>query len=372
MPEPQVPTPPPPGGGPLDAPAVSLAPFWSVFEIVGIVAMLAPFVIRMSSSSLQTENGHITHFVYRDWVAVIGGIVAILCGLGAAARFRGTLPAKRGLRITVVLLLLGVGVYQVLRGFGVAEPPDPTEFSNDPVTFHRTPDDPMTRAPATPPIDLEPATRAVFDRWQAQEFHELYAMSSKEAMKAASEEDLANLLEVTTAAVGPCAPWTPPARYEAVDDGYWQSAAVVQCGAFHISFVVTFDVSGSTPVVEGLNIKDAEPKQPADADAVALGKRVADQLVAGDVRHWAEDFDPRLLHNLGDLDQTRAQLKKVLAAAGRVSAVELVESKPSEGEHEFVFDVAAKTHHLTITVTTNYLVTRWFVTAFNMEPAAKK
>jgi len=369
-----------------EPPVVSLAPFWSFFEIVGVVAALAPFAIRMSSSSLETVNGHVTHFVYRDWLAAIGGAIAIACGLGAAARFRSTLPARRALRAVVVLALLGLGAFQLVRGLGLTQSPPAAE--QDHVAFSAPADDPLMKeatqnargssaaaqpAIAKPPVDLEGPMRTVFDLWQSNKPHELYAMATPALQKAAGEEKLGDLLAVVNAAAGPCTPWTPPASY-AIEDGQWKGHALVQCGKVHVRLDVDFDIQAGKLLIDGVNMTNPEAvdKDPDDADAVALAKRTLDALVAADTSHFAEDFDPRMLKNLGPLDQVGPALKNVLADAGTITGIEQVESTPSKNEHHFTFDVAAKKHHLEITLGTHFVLTRWFVSDFNVAPAETK
>jgi hypothetical protein len=82
--------------------------------IIGAIAAIVPFVIHASSSSSVTENGVVVASSYRDNVALAGGIVAVLCGLAAAALAR----RSGGARIGIAIAVLALGAYQIARGLG--------------------------------------------------------------------------------------------------------------------------------------------------------------------------------------------------------------------------------------------------------------
>ena len=89
--------------------------------IAGGIAGLVPFVISAASTSSVTENGHVVSFSYRDNVAIGAGVVAVLCGIVAAA-----LAAKHksgGARLAIGIAVLALGAYQIARGFGVFASP---------------------------------------------------------------------------------------------------------------------------------------------------------------------------------------------------------------------------------------------------------
>ena len=84
---------------------------------IGAVAGVAPFFISISSSSSTTVNGVVTSSSYSDPVAIIGGAVAILCGLAAA--FIANKNKAGAARIAAGVAVLALGGYQVAHGLGV-------------------------------------------------------------------------------------------------------------------------------------------------------------------------------------------------------------------------------------------------------------
>jgi hypothetical protein len=89
--------------------------------IAGGIAGLVPFVINAASTSSVTENGQIVSFSYRDNVAIAAGVVAVLCGIVAAA-----MAAKNksgGTRLAIGIAVLALGAFQIARGFGMFASP---------------------------------------------------------------------------------------------------------------------------------------------------------------------------------------------------------------------------------------------------------
>lgn len=89
--------------------------------IAGGIAGLVPFVISTASTSTVTENGRTVSFSYHDNVAIIGGVIAVLCGIVAA-----TMAAKNksgGTRLAIGIAVLALGAFQIARGFGVFASP---------------------------------------------------------------------------------------------------------------------------------------------------------------------------------------------------------------------------------------------------------
>ena len=368
---------------------MTLRPFWSVIEIVGIIAVIAPFAITMSSSSMSTVNGRITQFVYRDWLAVGGGALGALCGLGAATRFGGTMRSKRPLRAAIVLGLLGLGTFQILRGLGVVgqpsvsapergaeRAPDPTD---DPAireamaNLAKNRPDAAIAAPSTkPPLDLEAPAKGVISMWQANQLHELYGHTTPGFKHNLTEDDLAMLLARVTAAVGPCGALIPPIRV-APKDELWTASAQLQCGKTLVDFSADFAIEQGTVLLQMFNLNDAVPAKPDVAEATAMVRSLLDDLLAAKVDHFADKLDLRVIKNLGDTSKFAVQLRKVSTDAGKVTGIREVSSTAdSDSKHSFVYDVAAKNHHLTATFSTEYLMARWFVTDFNIEPADAK
>ena len=91
----------------------------SPFSIIGLVAGLVPFILSLHSSSSYAINSEVVHSTHLDYVAVPGGGLALL--LAAVAMVAGLRDeaAGKGIRALVALAVAGLGIYQLLRGFGV-------------------------------------------------------------------------------------------------------------------------------------------------------------------------------------------------------------------------------------------------------------
>jgi TPR repeat protein len=109
----------------------------------GGVAGLAPFVFSLSESSYSTVNGVVEHAVYRDWFAVVGGLIAVAFG---AIGIIGALRAKKPTVIAGIAVVL-LGGYQIARGFGVFWKPNAS-----------TPSTSISFEPTKAPADDDPAT----------------------------------------------------------------------------------------------------------------------------------------------------------------------------------------------------------------------
>jgi len=101
----------------LDDEIASRGMMLSPLVIVALVAAVAPFFISFSTSSSVTVNGA-TAATYRDYAAIGGGAFALLIGTAAAASARKPGAAQRN-NLLAALGAIGLGVYQLLRGFGV-------------------------------------------------------------------------------------------------------------------------------------------------------------------------------------------------------------------------------------------------------------
>jgi hypothetical protein len=86
------------------------------FAVAGLVAGLVPFVLSTSSSHTVTVNGVVTTASYRDMVAIVGGVVAIVCSLIALVATR---KSQIGSRYAFPAVVLVLGAYQLARGFGM-------------------------------------------------------------------------------------------------------------------------------------------------------------------------------------------------------------------------------------------------------------
>lgn len=91
--------------------------------IGGFIGVTLPLVFSMSTSNYQSANGVVTHFEYRDWPAVLGGAIAMLCGLLLGVGIlRKTIAIKSaGLGAAVAILL--IGGFHIARGLGAFATP---------------------------------------------------------------------------------------------------------------------------------------------------------------------------------------------------------------------------------------------------------
>lgn len=105
----------------LDVVAAQAAaqPKWMGFAIAGAVAGVVPFMMHAATTSSTSVNGGVTSFVYRDWIAVICGVVAIALGVMAIRIGRSSLIRMQAIAAGLAIALLGG--YQIAHGFGVFE-----------------------------------------------------------------------------------------------------------------------------------------------------------------------------------------------------------------------------------------------------------
>ena len=83
--------------------------------IGGLVAGVVPFFLSITTSSEKTVNGEIVEQSFMDYVALGGGGLAIVFGAVALKAAMGSSPKA----MAPAVAALGLGVYQLLRGFGV-------------------------------------------------------------------------------------------------------------------------------------------------------------------------------------------------------------------------------------------------------------
>ena len=106
----------------IDLSAGGTSPPWRISAIAGGIVGAIPFGIHVSSSSMSTVNGHVTSFVYRDWIAVICGVIAMICGVLTVVAARKE-QLRRALAFAAGIGVLALGGVQIARGFGVFESP---------------------------------------------------------------------------------------------------------------------------------------------------------------------------------------------------------------------------------------------------------
>src|SRR5664279_622004 len=80
-------------------------PPWMGFAIAGAVVGAIPWFVSFSSSSSSTVNGHVTSFVYRDWIAVGCGVVAALLGVIAAWMGRQSLIRMQAIAAGIAIVV---------------------------------------------------------------------------------------------------------------------------------------------------------------------------------------------------------------------------------------------------------------------------
>ena len=88
----------------------------SPVTIAALIGGIGPFCLSYTSSSSTTING-VTTSSYIDYIAVVGGPLAILCGL--IGLITGLKASNKLMGLGLPLLAMVLGVYQLLRGFGM-------------------------------------------------------------------------------------------------------------------------------------------------------------------------------------------------------------------------------------------------------------
>ena len=119
---------------------------WMAWATAGAIAGAIPFAIHASSSSMASVDGHVTSFVYRDWIAVGGGAAAV--ALGVATMLVGRSSLLRMQAILAGIALGALGGYQVASGFGVFAAPAGSSFAS---ASSAADDEPRAPSVATPP-----------------------------------------------------------------------------------------------------------------------------------------------------------------------------------------------------------------------------
>ncbi len=111
--------------------AVSGGP-WKGLASAGAIVGAVPFGLSMATVSSSTVNGEVTSFVYRDWIAVVCGVIALVLGVVTLWMSRSE-KLRRGLAIGAGIGVLALGGLQIARGFGVfATPPSDHSFVSAP------------------------------------------------------------------------------------------------------------------------------------------------------------------------------------------------------------------------------------------------
>ena len=93
--------------------------FLSRGEVAGLLAGIIPFFASCSSQSTRTVNGRVVESSYFDLVAVVGGTIAALMAVWVLTQLDTTAPEDKVKRLGVFVVMLALGAFQVLRGFGM-------------------------------------------------------------------------------------------------------------------------------------------------------------------------------------------------------------------------------------------------------------
>ena len=85
--------------------------------LIGLVAGAAPLAITITTTESTVVNG-IAEVIYRDYVAIIGGILALICAL-QPARLALKKELAGGTNLAILAAVIALGVFQLARGFGL-------------------------------------------------------------------------------------------------------------------------------------------------------------------------------------------------------------------------------------------------------------
>lgn len=99
-----------------------LSHLWSMLstsEKAGWIAGIVPFFAHISHRSIQTMDGWITEVYYRDFLDIGLGIMAVLAALFALIQVGKIAPSNRMKRIGGIVILILLGVFHTLSGFGM-------------------------------------------------------------------------------------------------------------------------------------------------------------------------------------------------------------------------------------------------------------
>jgi TPR repeat protein len=108
--------------------------------IAAALTGLIPFAASFTTTSSRMVNGGVVHFVFRDWIAIGGGALAVVIGVVGLAM---ALRARAGAIVGGGAVAIAIGGLQLARGFGAfASPPEPAVSAGAP----EAPADPATCA----------------------------------------------------------------------------------------------------------------------------------------------------------------------------------------------------------------------------------
>lgn len=327
-------------------------------EIVGFCAAGLPFLLSTATSSSSTVNGEVVAFVYRDWTAVGGGAVALVCGVISLLLLRRR-TTNKPVRIAIAVGLLALGGFHVARGFGVmAGGAASSSTSMTITTREREP------APVIPAVDLDKPMQQFEERWSAGKIDEVYRDAHAKLREVTKLAELQRLHVLFDKGFGKLT------GLGKVSSKYEEPRFIVTAPAIFeqgkLELRIDFELVGSTPKIIELNIEADKsfqrPMNVEDADQIAV--KFAEDLLKGNLDRSA--LDPRVVANLKA--DTDAKLDETRKAMGPRKPLPL---KPNdmkcEGDKRCVqFNLRGK-QNATITVELEYAIRSWLITSFNFE-----
>jgi len=350
-------------------------PFPSAIEIIGGLAALVPFFLHLSSSSTSHVNGQAVSFVYRDWVAVGGGAVAALCALAAVTGLPRTAPARRAPRGAAIVVLLGLGVYHLLGGFGLVGPGSAARAAAVGPAPDRTVETAAAPsssvAPGPSQADLEAATRHVLDLWRTNAIKQVYDEAHPKFRSAVSLAMTQAIHDDLGMVGGSLLKMGAPLSYSGKDRGdlFVKGPAEYEKGA--IEFTLTFHLLDAKPLLYGIHFEVPKPMQMvgnAD-DAVKIARRMLDALLQDKL--LLDAVHPDLPARLGPPAEFELKLKTVLDQIGKVRAVKLTNQHECNGQC-LAYDLAGAKSTGTATFEVEWAFAHWRIRAFDVSPPQKK
>lgn len=324
-------------------------------EIVGFIAVGLPFVLSTASSSSSTVNGEVVSFVYRDWTAVGGGAVALVCGVLSLLLLRRRTTHKPA-RIAIAVGLLALGGFHVARGFGVMAGGEVSSSTTTMVTTRST--EPAYEVPA---VDLEKPARLFAERWAAGKVDEIYRDAHPKLRETVKLGELKRLHLLFDRGFGKLT------KLGTLSQNFEDGTLVVTGPAVfeqgELSLRLRYE-RGSTPKLIGFNLEIPKPlrreAKVEDADQIAI--KFAGDLLAGTLDRSV--LDPRVISNLGD--DVDAKLQETRKAMGPRKALPLTPNDMHcDGEKRCVqFNLRGK-QNATITVELEFAIRSWLITSFN-------
>ncbi len=328
-------------------------------EIVGFFAAGLPFLLSTASSSSSTVNGEVVAFVYRDWTAVGGGVVAMVCGVISLLLLRRRTTNKPA-RIAIAVGLLVVGGFHLARGFGVMAS---GAASSSSTTFTTT----TTTAPTEhelPAVDVDKPTQLFAERWTAGKVDEIYRDAHPKLRSAFKLADMQRLHVLFDKGFGTLTKLgTRTHKYE---DAQFVVTAPAVFEQGELALRLSFAVVGDTAKLIGFKFDIPKPLQrdgkTDDADQIAA--TFVDALLAGTLDRSV--LDPRVVANLGDdveakLEATRKDMGK---SKLKLPLKQNVMSCDSEDNRCLQYNLRG-TKNAKVTVELEYSIRSWLIVSFN-------